>query len=325
MVNNVEVYPIDGIESLQLCSKGADVEVTQLRSGRVLGEIKSIDLDEGFVTTAQFDGDVRVRGPMSTDCLSVAVMLGHRGPTNEWGIDVNNGDIGIYPPNYESDSSHLSSLNYSILTISPSTIKHAAVAHELDFDEHMWTRPAFVRPESHAGDEIRKFFSSMKSATDNAALFRSNAVRNALFDESIEKFLIGIANATAQVCRSQSTRWYPFLIVSTAENYLRDRQDLPVRLNALCADINVSRSTLNRAFQTVLNESPISYLRRWRLSQVRTKLAGPTKPNQTVTQAALSFGFWELGRFSHQYYQLFGELPSATLSKARGTSLIVES
>jgi AraC-like DNA-binding protein len=40
-------------------------------------------------------------------------------------------------------------------------------------------------------------------------------------------------------------------------------------------------------------------------------------PANTVTEAALRFGFMHLGRFSVAYRQAIGELPSQTLVAAR--------
>uniref|UniRef100_UPI00372D679F helix-turn-helix domain-containing protein n=1 Tax=Alcaligenes faecalis TaxID=511 RepID=UPI00372D679F len=37
----------------------------------------------------------------------------------------------------------------------------------------------------------------------------------------------------------------------------------------------------------------------------------------SVTEVALRFGFFHLGRFSAQYQQMFGERPATTLARAR--------
>jgi transcriptional regulator GlxA family with amidase domain len=84
----------------------------------------------------------------------------------------------------------------------------------------------------------------------------------------------------------------------------------------LCAACGVPRRTLNRAFQNALGMGPATYLRRVRLNGARRALRQRSAPLTTVTDVALEFGFWHLGRFAEQYDQLFGESPHETLRRA---------
>jgi transcriptional regulator GlxA family with amidase domain len=72
--------------------------------------------------------------------------------------------------------------------------------------------------------------------------------------------------------------------------------------------------TLDTAFQEVTGDSPMQFIKRRRLNAARHALSkGET---ESVKSVALDHGFWHLGRFAHEYQNLFGERPSETLSRA---------
>ncbi|MCX8521174.1 MAG: helix-turn-helix domain-containing protein [Rhodoferax sp.] len=73
--------------------------------------------------------------------------------------------------------------------------------------------------------------------------------------------------------------------------------------------LHVSRRTLQNAFAQVLGMSPLAYIKALRLQHARQAL----KTGHPVTDAATASGFWHFGHFSHDYQQMFGELPSQTL------------
>ena len=66
----------------------------------------------------------------------------------------------------------------------------------------------------------------------------------------------------------------------------------------------INQRTLSRAFREVRGIGPYRYLQHLRLSEVRR--------GGTVTQAAMRFGFRELGSFGVLYRKAFGETPTET-------------
>jgi AraC-like DNA-binding protein len=60
--------------------------------------------------------------------------------------------------------------------------------------------------------------------------------------------------------------------------------------------------------------SPMAYFKKRRLTDARLALLQSAPETSLVKRAALGAGLTHLGRFSTEYHQLFGELPSATLN-----------
>ena len=90
----------------------------------------------------------------------------------------------------------------------------------------------------------------------------------------------------------------------------------PPAVAAISQSLGVSDRTLRNVFKRTLGVSPNQYLRLLRLSRARRALLSARRPTVTVTDVAIRHGFRELGRFSVEYREMFGECPSATLRKA---------
>ena len=92
-------------------------------------------------------------------------------------------------------------------------------------------------------------------------------------------------------------------------------RELP-SLADLCAIAGVGERTLEYAFGEQLGLPPSRYVRLRRLNHVRRELRAGDPETTRVTDVAMRWGFWQLGRFATEYRALFGELPSETLARA---------
>ena len=312
----VEKITVSGVEDLVECTREADVEISQTKRGSVTGEISQIDLDDGLISTGSFHGSVRVRGVMASDGIVLGTLMSADGPTFEWGKEVRTGDVGYYLGGHECDSIHNGSLNYILLTLPFETLAHAASDRELNFPPDFWNNPGFSMTQARRSRELHLFLRTACAALEDHEIHSSNAVRSAVLDECIDRFLGAFSVLEEGNADSIDLSPNHYRAVRTAEDYLRSNSEDAVRLSNLSDETGFSRASLNRAFMHVFDVSPITYLRRWRLSQVRRCLSEEAEIGTSVTRAALRFGFWELGRFSSQYKDLFGELPSMTLKRS---------
>ena len=101
-----------------------------------------------------------------------------------------------------------------------------------------------------------------------------------------------------------------------ALDWLRSHLAEPVDLERLALIAGVRPRTLETHFRVFLNTTPLGWVRRMRLWRARRELQR-ARADASVTDIAMASGFTQLGRFAAQYRALFGELPSATLQRAR--------
>jgi transcriptional regulator GlxA family with amidase domain len=106
------------------------------------------------------------------------------------------------------------------------------------------------------------------------------------------------------------------LAVRRAEALIVSHPDATYTAEGLARAVGVSARSLSRGFQRLRGCSPMAAVRRARLARVRLDLLNAA-PEESVTDAAMRWGFYHLGRFSGLYASHFGELPSATRRRSR--------
>lgn len=78
----------------------------------------------------------------------------------------------------------------------------------------------------------------------------------------------------------------------------------------VCAELHLTRRTLQNHFHSVVGDSPADFLKAVRMNACRRRLR---EGGATVQDVAAQWGFFHMGHFAHDYKQMFGELPSQTL------------
>jgi transcriptional regulator GlxA family with amidase domain len=102
-------------------------------------------------------------------------------------------------------------------------------------------------------------------------------------------------------------------LVAQVDDFLRDNINEPITVGDLSRMAGVSERTLRSAFHDVLGISPKQWALRQRLAAAHEALSNADPTTTTVTEVAMSYGFFELGRFAGRYRSAFGEMPSETL------------
>jgi transcriptional regulator GlxA family with amidase domain len=80
---------------------------------------------------------------------------------------------------------------------------------------------------------------------------------------------------------------------------------------------NVSLRTLYERFSLHRDLSPSAYIKLRKMRKIFQQLSSAQSGVRSVSQIAFEYGFNHMGRFSAEYRQLFGELPSETLRRTQ--------
>lgn len=125
---------------------------------------------------------------------------------------------------------------------------------------------------------------------------------------------------TGLAARTASGRILPRIrekAVREAEAYARENAREAPTVEDLSRYTGSSIRTLQYGFRQALGVSPKAYINATRLNCVRKALADSDPSHIKVSDVANEWGFWHMGSFAADYRKLFGELPSATLSRPK--------
>ena len=137
--------------------------------------------------------------------------------------------------------------------------------------------------------------------------------QRALSDDLLLEFARALSQTRARRSeKTQSRHSLPKLVHRTKEWLARDDSG-PKGVQQIARHFGVSTRHLYRAFREEVGTPPARYLKRHRMTKARFDLLSADPGETTVTDVAVSWGFWELGRFAVEYRSLFGETPSQTL------------
>lgn len=104
--------------------------------------------------------------------------------------------------------------------------------------------------------------------------------------------------------------------VKRAIDYMEAKLGSAIGVADIAAASGIAGRTLFKHFQHYHGVSPMQYLRNARFEKAREALRR-ARPEESVTEIAMTLGFSHMGRFSVEYRRRFGERPSETLRRNR--------
>lgn len=174
--------------------------------------------------------------------------------------------------------------------------------------------PMSVAPPSTAMAQLQELHAMIgqMSVSSPTILNHPEAVR------SIEQALLGAVVSclsAPESPRANIARDRHLVLMRRFHALLEANPEDPIYLPELSSALGVSARTLRDCCQEHLGMGPKRYLMLRRMHFVRRALMEGSPDTTTVTDSAMRYGFWELGRFAGIYKSVFREFPSTTLQR----------
>jgi AraC family ethanolamine operon transcriptional activator len=292
-----------------------ELEVVQLSRGDIAGESKEVNLEGLHILHESFRNvTLNHYGRARANSFVFALPLALRGEarhnghfwTSELNVFRSERDIDAVLPPMELLSLVI---DRNLLNGYVQATEHIDLEQWLSRQALMIEDPAASAGLAHSLCEILS--SCFDGEVDLGCEPARKAVRNAIL-EAIAPVVVRHLDVRPAPFREFSRS----MVVRKAREHVLERITEPLQVIDLCRAAGVSRRALQQSFQDVLGVNPVAYLRMLRLSGARRDLLNASAQTQ-VKEVVAAWGFWHLSRFSQEYRQMFGELPSETLRLAR--------
>lgn len=305
---------VESVVDLREATRGADLEMVQLRAGKQQGSLTHISIPGVSVSLCDFTIEVRARGILDPSKFILGMILASARHALFWGEDTSPGNLVTFPPGIEADAIYGSGSSYAAIAIDPSELASLFSSEGGLADPAVWIKRGVQRADPLLTEEVRRRLAGISSNLQRHGATASTQALDFVRRSVIEGFAASLISATpADRVPAHMTG---ARLVREVEGYVDTAGDRPVHISELCNALRVSRRSLHRAFVDTLNMGPVGYLRRRRLSAIQTILRRSEPASLKIAEVAFEHGFPEPSRFSAYYRSFFGVTPSDTRRSA---------
>jgi AraC-like DNA-binding protein len=294
----------------QQAVRASNVELFATAAGAFHGEVTAIDLQRLWV---QRGADTLARFARLSTTLERVPISFHsdleQPPIQCAGQEVAPGDVLVRASGSLDVQRTAGTYRWSALSLTPNDLSRAG---------EILARPPLEPPaETFAFRPPSALMARLMALHRAAAQLAKRRPADAAIANALEQDLLHAMVACLASREAASARrfWQHAKAIARFEDFLASKRYEPVYIAEICSAVGVSERTLRICCQEHYGMGPVRYLWLRRMHLANRALARADSTSTTVTAIATDHGFWELGRFSVKYRNLFGEPPSATLKR----------
>lgn len=290
---------------------GWEQRYDQVGEGAFRSTVKQVSL--AGVHVFQESANVRIvqRGQLPAGFVTFGLVLGGGAPFSFQGVRVDENALVVAPGDKEFLLHSPPDMSMLGVAIDAQLLASAADAAGVDVQDEILSRHVLSIPGAAGARAGKRIIAAVETvlADRNPILSDDGAHR---FTHTVTESILDLLTFHVPTREDRLTYACRADVVRRAHDLVLARPEQPISVLDLCEKLRVSRRTIQNSFQSVTQMNPVSYLRAVRLAQVRRLLTTTSQSEVPVREAAMRWGFSNLGHFASDYKSLFGELPSQT-------------
>ena len=314
------VRSLDDLNAL-LSGRGASVAITPISNEGIVGDTHSLGRGSNKIEFSGFR-NARVTGAVSESVFTFGTFLRSEPPNSFLGKELTAGNLVWLPPGGEREAVYVKPIDFACVYLPADRLERLLAERGFTGGAARFRQVA----QLNLPDPLARLLVASTSRVRTMLLkCPEGTIPERAFDYAYQHLLDNALDLAALALdaryQARDVSFGHTELVKRVENLLIDHPGDIYSINSVCDRLRISRRTLQRAFTDLLGVTPHHYLRNWRLTRAHEDLVNGRA--KSVTEAAMYWGFFDLGRFAGYYGQLFGEHPSHTLIKALGLALPV--
>ncbi|WP_250538843.1 MULTISPECIES: helix-turn-helix domain-containing protein [unclassified Caballeronia] len=291
---------------------GWEQRYDQVGEGAFRSTVKQVSV--AGVQVFQESANVRIvqRGQLPPGFVTFGLVLGGGAPFSFQGVRVDEHALVAAPGGREFLLHSPPDMSMLGVAVNTSLLASAADAAGVDVQDEILGRHVLSIPAAAGWRAGKRIIAAVETVLSDPDPFSSgDGARR--FTHTVTESILNLLTFHVPTREDRLTYACRADVVRRAHDLVLARPEQPISVLDLCEKLRVSRRTIQNSFQSVTQMNPVSYLRAVRLAQVRRLLTTTSQGEVPVREAAMRWGFTNLGHFASDYKSLFGELPSQTL------------
>src|SRR6516165_951721 len=236
---SVGVVPINGPEDLRETTRGSDIEIVQVRPGKLQGSITHLEIGNLGVSVGRFSSAIRMRGALHRDKIVLGTLIDSADRVTQWWQDVQPGDVGVFLAGVEFDAIHCGSAAYLVVSLGLPELSSMLAGEDHLTDSAFFHTKRVCHTDPEIASEMLKQLMRVISDVKHRFAAPPGQAGDFLERSIIEPFVTALVSALPE--EGGRSFYTGSRLVSETEDYTDAADGRPVHISEICSALKVSR------------------------------------------------------------------------------------